>query len=73
MLGRDRAAFRAVLDPAVPLARLEPYGVMILLTLMLLPPIVGPQLGLDFNIISRLISGPTEAILRAILRLTGNG
>ena len=58
---------------AVPLARLEPYGVMILLTLMLLPPIVGPQLGLDFNIISRLISGPTEAILRAILRLTGNG
>ena len=58
---------------AIPLARLEPYGVMILLTLMLLPPIVGPQLGLDFNIISRLISGPTEAILRAILRLTGNG
>jgi Zn-dependent protease len=57
---------------AVPLARVEPYGVMILLALMLLPPIVGPQLGLDFNIISRLVNGPTEAILRTILQLTGN-
>jgi Zn-dependent protease len=57
---------------ALPLARVEPYGVMILLALMLLPPIVGPQLGFDFNIISRLISGPTEAILRTILQLTGN-
>jgi Zn-dependent protease len=58
---------------AVPLARLEPYGVMILLALMLLPPLLAAQTGGDFNILSRLISGPTEAILTAILRLTGNG
>jgi len=58
---------------ALPLARLEPYGVMILLTLMLLGPFVGAQIGVDLNIVSRLISGPTEAILSAILRLTGNG
>jgi len=58
---------------ALPLARLEPYGVMILLTLMLLGPLLGAQIGVDLNIISRLISGPTEAILSAILRLTGNG
>jgi Zn-dependent protease len=57
---------------ALPLARLEPYGVMILLTLMLLGPVLGAQLGVDLNIVSRLISGPTEAILSAILRLTGN-
>ena len=56
---------------ATPLARLEPYGIMILLTLMLLP-LLGAQTGVDFNILSRLISGPTEAILTAILRLTGN-
>src|SRR5689334_15070885 len=58
---------------ALPLARLEPYGVMILLTLMLFAPILGAQMGVDLNIISRLIGGPTDAILGAILRLTGNG
>jgi Zn-dependent protease len=58
---------------ALPLARLEPYGVMILLTLMLVAPVLGAQVGVDLNIISRLISGPTEAILGAILRWTGNG
>jgi len=57
---------------ALPLARLEPYGVMILLTLMLFAPILGAQMGVDLNIISRLISGPTDAILGAILRVTGN-
>jgi Zn-dependent protease len=57
---------------ALPLARLEPYGVMILLTLMLFAPILGAQMGVDLNIISRLISGPTDAILGVILRLTGN-
>jgi Zn-dependent protease len=58
---------------ALPLARLEPYGVMILLALMLVAPVLGAQVGVDLNIISRLISGPTEAILGAILRWTGNG
>jgi hypothetical protein len=45
---------------------------MILLTLMLFAPILGAQMGVDLNIISRLISGPTDAILGAILRVTGN-
>ena len=58
---------------AVPLARLEPYGIMILLALMLLPPLLGAQTGADFNVLSRLIGGPTQAILTAILQLTGNG
>ena len=58
---------------AEPLARLEPYGIMILLTLLLLLPMLGAQMGVDLNILSRLIGGPTEAIIRAILRLTGNG
>jgi hypothetical protein len=29
-------------------------------------------MGMDLNIVSRLINGPTEAILRAILWVTGN-
>jgi Zn-dependent protease len=57
---------------AKPLAQLEPYGMMILLTALLFLPLLGAQMGVDINIVSRLITGPTEAILRTILRLTGN-
>jgi Zn-dependent protease len=56
---------------AAPLARLEPYGMMILLTVLLVLPLLGAQMGMDLNIVSRLINGPTEAILRAILWVTG--
>jgi Zn-dependent protease len=58
---------------AEPLARLEPYGIMILITLLLLLPILGANLGIDLNIMSRLINAPTDAIIWAIVRLTGNG
>jgi Zn-dependent protease len=58
---------------AEPVARLEPYGMMILIALLFLLPVVGAQMGVDLNIISYLIEAPTEVILRAILRLTGNG
>jgi len=34
--------------------------------------VLGAQMGVDLNVVSRLITGPTEAILRTILRLTGN-
>jgi len=58
---------------AEPLARLEPYGIVILLALLLVLPMLSAQMGADFNILSRLIGGPTEAIIRAVLWLTGNG
>ena len=55
------------------LARLEPYGMLILLTLHLFLPLLSAQMGVDLNLVSRLITGPTEAILRAILRVSRNG
>jgi Zn-dependent protease len=58
---------------AAPFSRLEPYGMVILIALLLFLPMFGLQMGVDLNIISHLIVTPTEAILRAILRLTGNG
>jgi hypothetical protein len=58
---------------AEPLARLEPYGIMILISLLFFLPMLGAQMGIDLNIISRLIGVPTEAIIRAIVQLTGNG
>ena len=58
---------------ADPLANLEPYGMMILITLLFFVPMFGAQRGIDLNIISRLLRTPTDFILRAIVQLTGNG
>jgi Zn-dependent protease len=58
---------------ALPLARLEPYGMMILLALLLFLPVLGAQMGLNLNVVSRLIGGPIQSIIRAILWVTGNG
>ena len=58
---------------AVPFARLEPYGMMILIALLLFLPMLGLQMGVDLNVVSHLLLTPTEILLRAILRLTGNG
>ncbi len=58
---------------ALPLARLEPYGMIILIAALLVLPVLGAQMGVDLNILPHLITGPVEAIIRAIVRLTGNG
>ena len=54
------------------LARLEPYGMMILIGLLIFLPLVGSQFGLDLNFVSDVISSSTDTVIRAILRLTGN-
>jgi Zn-dependent protease len=58
---------------AAPFARLEPYGMMILIAVLLFLPMLGLQMGVDLNLVSNLLLTPTEIILRAILRLTGTG
>jgi Zn-dependent protease len=57
---------------ALPVARLEPYGIMILLGVLIVLPLLGAQLGVDLNIVSRVIRVVTGTVLEAILRLTGN-
>ena len=57
---------------AAPVARLEPYGIAILLGVLIVLPLLGAQLGVDLNIVSRVIRVVTGAILEGILRLTGN-
>jgi len=57
---------------AIRLARLEPYGMMILIGLLILLPLLGSQLGLQLDFVSRVISTSTDAVIGAILRLTGN-
>jgi Zn-dependent protease len=54
------------------LARLEPYGMMILLGLFILLPLLGSQLGVDLGFVSHFISIGTDIVIRAVLVLTGN-
>jgi Zn-dependent protease len=57
---------------ANPLARLEPYGMAILIGFLIVLPLLGSQLGVDLSFVSHLISSATGTVIRAILRLTGN-
>ena len=57
---------------ASPLARLEPYGMLILIGLLFVLPMLGAQLGVDLNIVPQLIASSTDSVIRTILRLTGN-
>lgn len=54
------------------LARLEPFGMTILIALLILLPVLGSQLGVDLGFVSHLIARSTNVVLGAILRLTGN-
>jgi Zn-dependent protease len=57
---------------ARPLARLEPFGMLILIALLFLVPLLGAQLGVDLSFVSRAVGVVTGAIIDAIARLTGN-
>jgi Zn-dependent protease len=57
---------------ASPLARLEPYGMLILIGLLFILPMVGAQMGVDLSIVSRVIASSTDFIIGAIVKLTGN-
>ena len=57
---------------ARPLSRLEPYGLVLLIGLLIILPLLGEQIGLDLNFISSAISRATRAIIIVILQLTGN-
>jgi Zn-dependent protease len=56
---------------AFPLARLERYGMLILLMLLFVLPFVGEQTGFNLNIFRWLIIPPTEALIRFVLAITG--
>jgi Zn-dependent protease len=57
---------------ARPLARLEPYGMLILIGLVIVAPILGQQLGANLNFVSEAINTGTGYLIRAILLLSGN-
>jgi hypothetical protein len=56
----------------VPLARVEPYGIMILVGVLLILPVLGAQLGIDFSVVWLAIQRLTSMVISGILWLTGN-
>jgi len=54
------------------LARLERYGMTILIGFLIILPLLGSQFGVDLSFVSHLISRAAGAVVGIILRLTGN-
>jgi len=57
---------------AVPLSRLEPYGMLILIGILILLPMLGSQLGLNLDVISAILRTATGYVIWLLLLLTGN-
>jgi Zn-dependent protease len=58
---------------AIPLARLEPFGMLILVGILILLPLAGSQFGLNLDVISAIMRASTDFIIRFILLITGHG
>jgi Zn-dependent protease len=57
---------------AVPLSRLEPYGMLILIGFLIVLPMVGTQFGLNLDVISAILRTSTGYVIQLILLLSGN-
>ncbi|MDO9060653.1 MAG: site-2 protease family protein [Bradyrhizobium sp.] len=57
---------------AYPLSRLEPWGMLILIGILIVLPLAGSQFGLNLDVISALVRTSTGYVIRLLLVLTGN-
>jgi Zn-dependent protease len=57
---------------AAPLARLEPFGMLILIGILILLPLAGSQFGLNLDVISAILRTSTGYVIQLILTVTGN-
>jgi Zn-dependent protease len=57
---------------AYPLSRLEPYGMLILIALLILLPVLGAQLGLNLDVISAILGALIGYVRGTLLFITGN-
>lgn len=53
-----------------PLSRLEPYGMVLLIALLIVLPLFGAQFGVDLDFLSQIITRSARAIIGFILWLT---
>jgi Zn-dependent protease len=54
------------------LARLESYGMTILIALIIVLPLLGTQFGVDLGFVSHAITTATNAVIRIIMQITAN-
>jgi Zn-dependent protease len=52
--------------------RLEPYGMLILIAVLIVLPLLGAQVGMNLDFVTRLLSTVNEKVLTLILLITGN-
>jgi Zn-dependent protease len=57
---------------ARPLSRLEPYGMLILIGILIILPLAGSQFGLNLDVISAIVRNSTGFVVQLLLLLTGN-
>jgi Zn-dependent protease len=57
---------------AVPLSRLEPYGMLILIGILIVLPLAGTRLGLNLDVISAILRTTTGYVIKILLTVTGN-
>jgi Zn-dependent protease len=57
---------------AAPLARLEPYGMLILIGFLIILPLAGAQLGLNLDVISLILLKSRDFVIQLLLVVTGN-
>jgi Zn-dependent protease len=57
---------------AAPLARLEPFGMLILIGILILLPLAGSQFGLNLDVISAILQKSTGYVIHLLLAITGN-
>jgi Zn-dependent protease len=57
---------------AYPLSRLEPYGMLILIGVLIVLPLAGSQFGLNLDVISAIVRTSTGYVIRLLLVSTGN-
>lgn len=57
---------------AVPLSRLEPYGMLILIGILIVLPLAGTRLGLNLDVISAILRTTTGYVIKLLLTVTGN-
>jgi Zn-dependent protease len=55
-----------------PLASLEPFGMLILIGILILLPLTGSQFGLNLDIISTIVRNSTGYVIQLLLVVTGN-
>ena len=57
---------------AMPYAKLERYGMAIVIGLLIVPPLIGSQIGMKLDLLPWLILGPVEILIDSILTLAGH-